>query len=303
MAHRAARIVPTGLRRSIKEMWTHVDAARARRRWDRAAPTGPLRADALPAMAARFPVIPSTYNYTPDDLLARGLERYEQLAPDVPAGGATLEIGSADGMIAGVLASHGRIATAIDIDISRTDPRALATGAHVIEMDATRLDFPDESFDLVYSFNAFEHLSDPAATFAEVTRVLRPEGVASISFTGLRWSPHGAHLYKAIGIPYVTVLFEEADVLSYLESTGQPTRAPWVNDYSIERFRAGFADQADNYSVWQYGETRNCWHAGLIARHAGVFKTRAPSFESLLVDSVRLWCRKYVGPHSHRTDA
>jgi ubiquinone/menaquinone biosynthesis C-methylase UbiE len=165
-------------------------------------------------------------------------------------------------------------------------------------MDATRLEFPDESFDLVYSFNAFEHLSDPAATFAEVTRVLRPEGVASISFTGLRWSPHGAHLYKAIGIPYVTVLFEEADVLSYLESTGQATRPPWVNDYSIERFRAGFADQADNYSAWQYGETRNCWHAGLIAQHAGVFKARAPSFESLLVDSVRLWCRKYVGPHS-----
>ena len=83
-------------------------------------------------------------------------------------------------------------------------------------MDATRLDFPNAAFDLVYSFNVFEHLNDPAATFGEMVRVLRPGGVAYIAFTSLRWSPHGAHLYKTVGIPYVTVLFDEADVAAYL---------------------------------------------------------------------------------------
>ena len=45
-----------------------------------------------------------------------------------------------------------------------------------VQMDATRLDFADDSFDLVYSFNVFEHLPDPAAVWQSSKRVLRPGG-------------------------------------------------------------------------------------------------------------------------------
>jgi SAM-dependent methyltransferase len=225
-------------------------------------------------------------------VLARGRERYGQLVRELANRSLTLEIGSADGMTAATLAQHGHTATAIDIDVSRTDPRVRTAGVRVIEMDATRLDFPDASFDLVYSFNVFEHLPDPAATFAEVTRVLKPGGTAFISFTGLRWSPHGAHRYKEIGVPYVTVLFEERDVTEYLRSKGHSAPAPWVNDYSIERFREAFGAQRGSYADWQYNEIRNRWHARLVAKYAPVFKGRAPSFDSLLTESVRLRARK-----------
>ena len=202
-------------------------------------------------------------------------------------------------MTAATLAQHGHDATAIDIDISRTDPRVRAAGSRVIQMDATRLDFPDASFDLVYSFNVFEHLPDPAATFAEVTRVLRPGGVAAIPFTGLRWSPYGAHRYKEIGVPYVTVLFEEQDVTAYLRSTGHTAPAPWVNSYAIEQFRTAFAACAGSYTGWRYAETRNHWHARLIAEEAGVFKARAPSLDSLFVESVRVRGRKRADASGH----
>lgn len=293
ITRRVGRMVPLGIRRPIRELWCRAETGRARWRWAAASPTGPLDPDLLPALSRRFPVAPSTYNYAPEDLLARGEERYRELVTQVPAGGRTLEIGAADGMTAAVLAHHGYRATAIDIDTSRTDARAVSAGVRVIQMDATHLDFADATFDLVYSFNVFEHLPDPAATFAEITRVLRPGGRAVVSFTGLRWSPHGAHLYKAIGIPYVTVLFEEAAVLRYLRAIGIPTRAPWVNDYSIERFRTAFEIQRRNYAAWRYVEGRNRWHAGLIGEHAGVFKARAPSFDSLLVDHVGVRCRKH----------
>ncbi len=42
-------------------------------------------------------------------------------------------------------------------------------------MDAHKLDFPDQSFDLVVGYGILHHL-DPAVAFAEIHRVLRPDG-------------------------------------------------------------------------------------------------------------------------------
>jgi len=53
---------------------------------------------------------------------------------------------------------------------------------NVLQMDASRMAFPDSSFDFVFSYSVFHHLPDPGAGIREVTRVLRPGGVAYISF-------------------------------------------------------------------------------------------------------------------------
>ncbi|HVT91023.1 MAG TPA: class I SAM-dependent methyltransferase [Tepidisphaeraceae bacterium] len=45
------------------------------------------------------------------------------------------------------------------------------------QMDACELEFPDNSFDFVYSFDVFEHLPDPPRVLAQVQRVLNPGGV------------------------------------------------------------------------------------------------------------------------------
>ena len=90
----------------------------------------------------------------------------------------------------------------------------------------------------------------------------------------------------------MTVLFEEADIGAFLRATGENDWAPWVNDYSIERFRDVFGAHADAVETLHYRETRNRWHASLIAEFAGVFKRHAPSFESLLVDSVEARFRR-----------
>ena len=43
-------------------------------------------------------------------------------------------------------------------------------------MDARHLDFPDATFDKIYSFHAIEHIPNLAAVFAELDRVLKPGG-------------------------------------------------------------------------------------------------------------------------------
>ena len=53
---------------------------------------------------------------------------------------------------------------------------------NIRQMDASRLDFPDDSFDLVISDAVFEHLSDPEEALLGIKRVLRPGGGAWLLF-------------------------------------------------------------------------------------------------------------------------
>jgi SAM-dependent methyltransferase len=53
-------------------------------------------------------------------------------------------------------------------------------GVDLRVMPADRIDFPDASFDVIHSNATWEHLHDVRAVNAEVSRVLRPGGVAYI---------------------------------------------------------------------------------------------------------------------------
>ena len=76
----------------------------------------------------------------------------------------------------------------------------------LLQVDASKLEFPDASFDFVYSFDVFEHLPDCASVLEQVARVLRPGGC---SFTSLHpiTAEDGFHDLNIIGgnrskIPY-----------------------------------------------------------------------------------------------------
>lgn len=62
----------------------------------------------------------------------------------------------------------------------------------VRRMDAAALQFDDQSFDVVYSFSAFEHLPDPSTALSEISRVLRPGGAVYVSLH-LYTSDSGIH--------------------------------------------------------------------------------------------------------------
>jgi len=85
------------------------------------------------------------------------------------------------------------------------ESRGVGARQRFVAADVLRLPLRDGSFDAVTANDAMEHFSDPAAALAELTRVVRPGGRLYLTFPPYR-SPHGAHLYDYVRLPWCQVL-------------------------------------------------------------------------------------------------
>ena len=141
-----------------------------------------------------------------------------------------LVVGCGEGYEAGILArSFGAATIGIDICLDFSFDHACAAPAELRIMDARRLDFPDASFDLVYSFHALEHIPEPRRALAEMARVLGPGG------TYLIGTPNRDRLVGYVGsaIPLRTKIhWNLADLSKRL-------RGRWSNEQGAH---AGFAE-------------------------------------------------------------
>ena len=99
-----------------------------------------------------------------------------------------LEIGSGRGTMLKWLIEQGAIATGIEVSAERIAESRTLYGELPLQLtDGALLPFPDQSFDLVVSFDVFEHIPDSDAHLREVTRVLRPGG-AYLLQTPNKWT-------------------------------------------------------------------------------------------------------------------
>jgi SAM-dependent methyltransferase len=93
----------------------------------------------------------------------------------IPAGATVLEAGC--GRTTRLADHRDRIGRLVGIDLDGAAGRENASLDEFIEADLSGpLPFEDATFDLVYSNFVVEHLDDPARTFREFHRVLRPDG-------------------------------------------------------------------------------------------------------------------------------
>lgn len=94
------------------------------------------------------------------------------------SGKKALEIGCGFGTHADLLTREGVELTAIDLTataVEMTKQRLLGRGASVdvLEMDAEKLEFADESFDFIWSWGVIHHSARPEQILREAYRVLR----------------------------------------------------------------------------------------------------------------------------------
>ena len=103
-----------------------------------------------------------------------------------------LEIGMGTGLTALLYPSQYEV-TGIDISeqmLVKARERVLREGLpqiRVAQMDAGRLAFADDSFDVVVSSECIEHTTDPARAVCELVRVCRPGGLIALSCPNRLW--------------------------------------------------------------------------------------------------------------------
>ena len=130
-----------------------------------------------------------------------GLEPGPSLAHDVLD---VLDVGCGNGQYLEAVGRCGHRPTGLDLSIGmlrssigmlhRTDPAVIAPVA-LINGDAQRLPFADDSFDVVLAPHMLYHVPDVAAAAAEMRRVLRRAGVCVAVTNGVR---HIASLREVI---------------------------------------------------------------------------------------------------------
>lgn len=286
--------VLTRLRAPISLISRTLTMGRIRKDWERAEGRGPTLGEReLAALQARYP-FRTGYPYDENARRRRGDRRAATLLglPGVNAARTCVELACSDGMVAASLARGGRLAVATDRRMNSFDVRARSDGAALLVTDSAALALADESVDFVYSYNSFEHFSDPRRVLEEIARVLRPGGHTYHEFGPLYHSAWGEHAYRTITVPYCQFLFSPELMNAFATERGRkPIDFAHVNRWSAGQFRSlwGAVEGLEPVFV---REKRDWSQFGVIRCHPQCFHGKAESFDDFFVRDMTLLLRK-----------
>jgi ubiquinone/menaquinone biosynthesis C-methylase UbiE len=109
----------------------------------------------------------------------REQERTRDLLRILPKGRrSVLDIGAREGHFSRLLTEYFSEVTALDL----RKPEFEFPGIVTVQGDATRLNFPDDSFDCVFCAEVLEHIPDVQAACKEIARVARHEIIIGVPF-------------------------------------------------------------------------------------------------------------------------
>jgi ubiquinone/menaquinone biosynthesis C-methylase UbiE len=241
-------------------------------------------------------IFPPEYGYSPEILDQRGRQRADQLLKMFPESymlNSFLELGCWDAMVSCHLKRKGKMAVAVDNRDEGFDQRARDEGVELLKMDAACLKFDDNSFDMVFSYDAFEHFSNPAAVLKEICRVTKPGGYIYMEFGPLYMSPKGLHAYRQITVPYCQFLFSRQTMNGFLEKEKLGTiDFNHCNGWSLLQFRNLWESYSDRLEIIKYMETEDYGYLDLVRKYAPVFKSKTDYFDNLTCSGIKILMKK-----------
>ncbi|MEK8015533.1 MAG: class I SAM-dependent methyltransferase [Candidatus Parabeggiatoa sp.] len=226
--------------------------------------------------------------YKRDEVIAKDIADLIRTCLPAPKGPKNLlEIGSQTGILSYFLQRMGYLTTAIDLNSKRFEEKAIQEGVKLLEMDATKLQFEDESFDFIFSFNAFEHINDPEAALREMIRVCKSGGYIYLCFDPLYMSPLGLHAIPVITVPYCQ-FFWKKELLQNVADCN----FPHVNEWPLEKYRQLWNDYDHILNKKRYHEGYNIRHLDLIMAYPSCFKSKTENFDNLIVSGIQVLFQK-----------
>jgi demethylmenaquinone methyltransferase/2-methoxy-6-polyprenyl-1,4-benzoquinol methylase len=173
----------------------------------------PRKAEALElfsGLPSRYDELSAALSFWQDPRWRRAL--VDELGPR--AGQRILDVATGTGMVAAELLGRADC-TVVGVDQSAemlarartrfaTEEGSPSPRIELRQAQAEQLPFPDASFDALSFTYLLRYVEDPAATLAELARVVRPGGrVASLEFGVPPWAPARAawRLYTGVGLP------------------------------------------------------------------------------------------------------
>jgi ubiquinone/menaquinone biosynthesis C-methylase UbiE len=189
------------------------------------------------------------------------------LLPRLARDARVLDVGCGPGTITVGLAAHaaeGQI-TGVDaagdvLDGARAAAREAGQANVSFQAgDVYRLEFADDSFDVVHAHQLLHHLSDPVAALAEMRRVCRPGGLVAVrdaDYGGMVWYP------AEPGLTEWQRLYHEVARATGGEPDAGRHLLHWVT-------AAGFTQPEPTASAWCYaGPEVGAWWAQSWAERA-----------------------------------
>jgi len=233
---------------------------------------------------------PAEYGYDGPSLWRRGLARAESLltvsgyADTVRA----LEVGCGDATTGALLSAYGHEVVLNDMEDWRA-PGARQMGFCLGRVE-DGLPLPSSSFDLVYSYNTFEHILEPRAALGEMVRLTRPGGTILLDFGPLYSSPRGLHAYRMLFMPYPQFLFSEQFLRAKLRETGvsdlgrHMSALQPLNHWRVQQYTALFQSGGCHVRSLRLHHTRSA--LPIVLRYPASFQGRGLCVEDLTVSFI-----------------
>jgi SAM-dependent methyltransferase len=248
------------------------------------------------ALQRKYPKRPE-YGYDHCSLVNRANRRFAEIYCQANVGCRRLrilEIGAGDGMLGVLLATAGHNVTLCDFEDWRSDA---AKHLHFIAADCCLgIPFDTGNFDLVCSFNSFEHFHNPRYVFDEAMRVTKAGGLMHFDFGPLYCSPWGLHAYRSLRMPYPQFLFSQEFIEAKLTKLGiwdlgkQRTELQNLNMWKPSQFTNLW--NRDGCEVSNYQEHTDESHLKLIRRYPNSFSGRGLTYRDVTCSALSVTIRK-----------
>lgn len=236
-----------------------------------------------------------------------------------------LEIGCGDGINTLLMGLHGvKRAVGIDLDLRlyKQDEkgeavRRLADGlikakgvsknldlclkslsAELLGMDATRMSFPENSFDLILSRSVLEHILSIEKLFSEIHRVIRPGGIIYHEIDPFFWL-RGCHKRGLVDIPWAHARLTPREFYRFvLENEGERfadkrlKRVMTLNHLTLKQWKTFHVNSP--FEILDYQEVTSPFAEAILKENPEVTSTLLPGINTndLIVTRIYVSLRK-----------